>query len=157
MCNIVAHHIYCGLFSCTKWSTQGCCQDTHNSSKKEASNPWCYTFLPSFSSCFIVPRTINQPFICLLLQYAFNIFKCIFSHCVVWNQFLFEMFLLSTLCHLCMQKECVEVPSKLKASLTLIQLVNMKQLFLQRDNVMLILNYMVFIFYKFHDLQRWIC
>jgi hypothetical protein len=42
-------------------------------------------------------------------------------------------------------------PSKLKASLTLIQLVNMKQLFLQQDNVMFILNYMVFIIFIYFN------
>jgi hypothetical protein len=61
------------------------------------------------------------------------------------------MVLLSTLYHLCACKGMCGGPSKLKASLTLIQLINMKQLFLQRDNVMLILNYMVFIIFIYFN------
>ncbi len=42
-------------------------------------------------------------------------------------------------------------PSKLKASLMLIQLVNMEQLFLQQYNVMLILNYMVLVIFIYSN------
>jgi hypothetical protein len=81
-----------------------------------------------------------------LLQYAYNIFKCIFSHCVVWNHFSLKCFCYQ-LYTTCACKGMCGGPSKLKASLTLIQLVNMKQLFLQQYNVMLILNYMVLIIF----------
>ncbi len=112
-------------------------------------------FLPSFSSLLHCIKN-NQPLFVSsnLSSSCYNMHtissSCIFSHCVVWNYFSLKCFCYQ-LYITCACKGMCGGRSKLKASLTLIQLVNMKQLFLQQDNVMLILNYMVFIIFIYFN------
>jgi hypothetical protein len=63
----------------------------------------------------------------------------------LWNVFAYQLYTT------CACKGMCGGPSKLKASLMLIQLVNMEQLFLQQYNVMLILNYMVLVIFIYSN------
>lgn len=113
-------------------------------------------FLPSFSSCFIVTRTIN-PYLFFSNFWASSCYNMhtissnaslvivLFETISLWNVFAYQLYTT------CACKGMCGGPSKPKASLTLIQLVNMKQLFLQQYNVMLILNYMVLIIFIYSN------